>query len=256
MPRAAQKSSCKPCPPSPAKPASKRPAKKPAAKKPVKKAAPRPKLSLVEATMGITRNDLKRIMLMAKAISSKDDVYVTLRKKLVHILGSVLEDAVVYVKVAGRKTISLEDINQALAENGLFLAAGVVKMHGGPHISLEGVDSANKNLTRKRVEKKTDRRFKPGTVAKRESVRLQKHSRKFQIRLLPFARLIRSLLAELDPELRLSSPAREALQAYVEQRMITLCSDAYSYTRNATRVRLSNKDIEAAYSKMCNIKHY
>lgn len=260
MPRAAQKSSCKPCPPCPGKVAAKRVSKKPASKKPaakkvVKKVSANAQIQTWEASKKITRNDLKRIMLMAKALSNKDDVYDNLRNKLTNIIGHVVKDAVIYVKAAGRKTISLADINAALAENGLFLAAGVVQMHGGPHISLEGVDSANKNLSRKRGEKKTDRRFKPGTVAKRESTRLQKHSRKFQIRLLPFARLVKSILAEIDPEVRLSSPAREALQAYSEQRMIALCSEAYSYTRNAVRVRLARKDIDVAYSKMCHLKN-
>ena len=88
-------------------------------------------------------------------------------------------------------------------------------------------------------------RFKPGTVALREVKRYQKDAKA----LLPrasFQRLVRSIVSDLDHELRFQSAALMALQEASEAYVVGLFEDTNLCAIHAKRQTIMKKDMELA----------
>ena len=92
---------------------------------------------------------------------------------------------------------------------------------------------------------KRPHRFRPGTVALRETRRFQK-STELLIRKLPFQRLVREIASEYRNELRFQSSAVLALQEASEAYMVGLFEDTNLCAIHAKRVTIMPKDMQLA----------
>ncbi|KAI9339582.1 hypothetical protein BDR26DRAFT_974355 [Obelidium mucronatum] len=94
---------------------------------------------------------------------------------------------------------------------------------------------------------KTVQQQEPGTVALREIRKYQK-STDLLIRKLPFQRLIREVIYEIDPKLqyRIQASALGCLQEATEAYLVRLMEDANLCAIHAKRVTLMQKDIQLA----------
>ena len=88
-------------------------------------------------------------------------------------------------------------------------------------------------------------RFRPGTVALRETRRFQK-STELLIRKLPFQRLVREIANDFKTDLRFQSSAILALQEAAEAYMVGLFEDTNLCAIHAKRVTIMPKDMQLA----------
>jgi histone H3 len=88
-------------------------------------------------------------------------------------------------------------------------------------------------------------RFRSGTVALREIRKYQK-STALLIRKLPFQRLVREIMQQLNAELRIQSSALLALQEAAEAYLVSLFEDTNLCAIHAKRVTIMQKDIALA----------
>ena len=88
-------------------------------------------------------------------------------------------------------------------------------------------------------------RFRPGTVALREVKRYQKDARNLLPR-APFQRLVRSIVSDMDHELRFQSAALMALQEASEAYIVGLFEDTNLCAIHAKRQTIMKKDMELA----------
>lgn len=92
---------------------------------------------------------------------------------------------------------------------------------------------------------KRKHRYRPGTVALREIRRYQK-SNELLIKRAPFARLVRSIVDDVRPGLRLQSNALAALQEASEAYMVGLFEDTNLCAIHAKRVTIGPGDMRLA----------
>jgi histone H3 len=88
-------------------------------------------------------------------------------------------------------------------------------------------------------------RFRPGTVALREIRKYQKSTAMLLPR-APFQRLVRSICAGLDQDLRFSTQSLMALQESAEAYLVGCFEDANLCAIHAKRVTVMKKDLELA----------
>ena len=84
---------------------------------------------------------------------------------------------------------------------------------------------------------KAKRRFKPGTVVLREVKRYQK-SIDLLLPRAPFVRVVREVIKEMDPDMRVQAQAITALQEATEAYLVTLFEDANLCCIHAKRTTL------------------
>jgi len=92
---------------------------------------------------------------------------------------------------------------------------------------------------------KTNRRYRPGTVALREIRRYQK-STELLIRKMPFQRLVREIAQDFKTDLRFQGSAVLALQEAAEAYLVGLFEDTNLCAVHAKRVTITPKDIQLA----------
>lgn len=92
---------------------------------------------------------------------------------------------------------------------------------------------------------KTNRRFRPGTVALREIRKFQK-STDLLIRRLPFQRLVRQIAQDFQNNSRFQSTAILALQEASEAYLVSLFEDTNLCAIHAKRVTIMPKDMALA----------
>lgn len=118
------------------------------------------------------------------------------------------------------------------------------KSYGGKQprmqLSTKAAKAANKSGTGKKPH-----RYRPGTVALREIRKFQKSS-ELLIRKLPFMRLCREFIYELQREFRLRHNAAEALQEASEAFAVGLFEDSNLLAIHSKRVTVQCKDIQLA----------
>ena len=88
-------------------------------------------------------------------------------------------------------------------------------------------------------------RYRPGTVALREIKKYQKHSKPLTAR-LPFERRVRTLLKELDTEVRLRPQTLEAMREATEAYLVDVLADSNLCAIHAKRETVMVKDIVLA----------
>jgi histone H3 len=92
---------------------------------------------------------------------------------------------------------------------------------------------------------KKPHRYRPGTVALREIRKYQK-STELLIRRMPFRRLVREILQDIQNDLRMQALAVEALQEAAEAWLVGLFEDTNLCAIHAKRVTIMPKDIQLA----------
>jgi histone H3 len=94
---------------------------------------------------------------------------------------------------------------------------------------------------------KKPHKYRPGTVALREIRRYQK-STETLIRKLPFQKLVREVLQDVEPtgDMRLQSHALAALQEASEAYLVNLFEDTNLCAIHAKRITIMPKDIQLA----------
>ncbi len=100
-----------------------------------------------------------------------------------------------------------------------------------PKPSDEGTKTGNKRSRAKQALSagsnllKKPHRFRPGIVAERE-IRREQKSNKMATQMAPFERMVRALLADENPDLRLGGQALKALQVSAEALLTDMFRDA------------------------------
>lgn len=95
---------------------------------------------------------------------------------------------------------------------------------------------------------KVHRRFKPGTVAKREAARAQRSIEKLLQR-IPFQRLVKNSLGDLsDAPIRFQRTALLHLQLVVERRLVDYSKAAKCVSTNAKRVTIKTDDFTTVHN--------
>ena len=95
------------------------------------------------------------------------------------------------------------------------------------------------------MKEKIKRRFKPGTVALREVKRYQKTVENL-IQRAPFQRLVRTIVSDMDHELRFRPDALYALQEASEAYIVGLFEDTNLCAIHANRKTIFRKDMQLA----------
>merc|ERR1711874_108367 len=118
--------------------------------------------------------------------------------------------------------------------------------------SSQGTKKPRKRFNTKSAKKtintggiKKPRRYKPGTVARKEIRKYQK-STDLLIRKLPFQRLVKGIAHEIRLETRFQSSAVLALQEAAEAYLVGLLEDSNLCARHARRVTIMDRDINLA----------
>jgi len=92
---------------------------------------------------------------------------------------------------------------------------------------------------------KKPHRFRPGTVSLREIRKYQK-STFLLIRKLPFQRLVKELMRDLNISMRCNSHALSAFQAAAEAYLVALFEDVNLCAIHCKRVTIFPKDVQLA----------
>ena len=119
------------------------------------------------------------------------------------------------------------------------------KSYGGKQPRMQLSTMAAKAARKSGNDKKKPYRYRPGTVALREIRQFQKSS-ELLIRKLPFMRLCREFIYELQREFRLRHNAAEALQEASEAFTVGLFEDSNLLAIHSKRVTVQCKDIQLA----------
>lgn len=88
-------------------------------------------------------------------------------------------------------------------------------------------------------------RFHPGTVALREIKQYQRNTHRL-LRRAPFRRLLREVVAGINPDTRLQSCAIEALQEAAESYLTVMFQEANLLAIHARRTTVTRKDLQLA----------
>lgn len=89
-------------------------------------------------------------------------------------------------------------------------------------------------------------RFHPGVVALRSIRREQKSTRLYFAR-AAYARVVKEIVQEFNPELRMQRQAVDALQEALEAYLVSIFEDANLAAIHAKRVTVMPKDLELSY---------
>lgn len=128
------------------------------------------------------------------------------------------------------------------------IAGFVKKLHGPTGVKkkvlkIKGVERAGISAPARPATK--PHRYRPGTVALRE-IRKYQRSTDLLIRKMPFQRLVREIVSELDPNLRMQSMAVMAIQEAAEAYLVGLFEETNLCAIHAKRVTILTKDIQLA----------
>ena len=112
-------------------------------------------------------------------------------------------------------------------------------------ISAAAARGARRNAPAPNTHVKQVRRHRPGARALQEIRRYQANSN-LLIRRLPFQRLVREIVQDINPKIRLQSHALAAIQEASEAYLVGLFEDTNLCAIHAKRVTIMPKDIQLA----------
>lgn len=118
------------------------------------------------------------------------------------------------------------------------------KSCGGPQPKMNNLQTRNARGKKRDVARKPYR-YHPGTVAMREIKKYQK-STELLIRKLPFMRLLRETISDLNKECRVQKSAALAMQEASEAFAIGVLEDSNLCAIHARRVTVMPRDIQLA----------
>ena len=194
----------------------------------------------------IAKPQIQRLANKAGVTSIGGLSYSAVRNMINSMCDNILTKSMLFMKVAGRKQLSEEDVSQ-----GIFYAYGIRVLYGPKQV--EGVRTVS-GVSRKKKEgegvagKKGEktRRWKSGTVAKRNVKKRQKEHGVFYLSVLPFKRLLYSIYHQKVEEGVIRTAARAIIQLFVEAQIIDLFRKANILSVAVGRKRVLLADIQLA----------
>lgn len=131
------------------------------------------------------------------------------------------------------------------SRKALHNGAGKKAMVAYKHKAGKTGPAGEKKLNLDGTVAKKPHRFRPGTVALREIRRYQKTGN-LLVPKLPFQRLVREIVKELNTDLRIQATALGALQEASEAYLTGLFEDTNLCAIHARRVTIMSKDMQLA----------
>lgn len=185
-----------------------------------------------DSVRDISNPSLKRLVYKAGIPRVSGKVYEELRGVMKVYTEEVVRLAIKVAEYKKQKTILLKDVENAISQLGSAYIA-----HGGKKCGAYQSSGG----------KKEGRKFHPGTVALREIRKIQKSDCSVLSK-APFERFVKEMVQDFSDRepMRVSADAHRAIQAYVEQSMVSTLQDAAIIIVSAKRQTLMPKDIQAA----------
>lgn len=191
--------------------------------------------------MNIAKPQIQRLANKAGVTSIGGLSYSTVRTMIESMCDSILSKSMLFMKVAKRKQLSEEDVAQ-----GIFYAYGIRVLYGSKQVG--GVRTVS-GVSRKKKEGEKPRRWKSGTVAKRNVKKRQKEHGVFYLSVLPFKRLLYSIYHQKVDKVDkgvIRTTARAIIQLFVETQIIDLFRKANILAKAVGRKRVLIVDIQLA----------
>lgn len=189
---------------------------------------------------GITKPVLLRIAHRAGALRVSGIVYEELRGITKVYLEEVLSKTLAYTRHRRRKTVNYDDVVNAARTlkrpliSGLDVICTRLEVRKKKSKEEEGAQGQSRS-----------HRFRAGTVALREIRRAQK-SDCLLIPRLALSRLVREISQDISEDIRYSSHALNAIQLYLESRLVEVLTNSVLTTIHASRRTVQPKDIQLA----------
>lgn len=204
----------------------------------------KPRKVIRDSIRGITDPAIKRILYRSGIRRIGKSMYEEIRGILKLWVEKIMKDVVVFTEHSRRKTVSSQDLEDALESNGISLAAGLNE-NAETTASLQSRNSRGKKAAPKQKsdEVKKPHRFRPGTVALREIRRHQKNSDCLEIPKLNFERVCREAAQYLHDDLRFSEGVFDLLHLAAEDYLVSLCAAANKCALHADRETVFSRDL-------------
>ena len=201
-----------------------------------------------EFSQELTDPAIRRVLRRGGVKRISKPAYNEMRRIAFAELSNVLIKAEVFMVQGKRTNMRAKDIVAALKKVGVHL--GAVDNVGGEVFSAakKASDAVHKKVHKAGVKKA--HKFKPGTVALREIVKLQK-SDAHVIPRAPFARLVQGLAARDHLTGKISLKAVECLRLFLENQLVSIAESANLEALHAKRVTVMEKDIRIALRVKC-----
>ena len=204
----------------------------------------------VESIEGITGPALRRLLQRAGMKRASGNISEHLRPILQKYVRQIVSHAIIFSQYCKKKTVSIEDLQASLENNGYYLAAGLNE-NSKTTASLRSCNSRGKGgkthpaKEEDSAEKVQKKKKTPGKVAIKEIAKQQKNSDSLAIPKTNFNRLVRENATEFGVDVRFSEGVIDLLQLSAEDYMISICGAAIKCcihdkreTVNATDIRL------------------
>lgn len=204
-----------------------------------------------DSIKGISDPAIERLLRRGGVVRISKLAYPEIRGVMKDWTSKIVKDMVLFTEHNRRKTVSIEDLEAALDNNGISLAAGL-NDNAKSTASLQSCNSrgisGKPRAPSKEGEAKKPHRFLPGTVAMRDVRRHQKNSDCLAIPKLNFERFTREIAQEYVTDIRFSNGVFDLLQLTVEDYIIKLAKLANKCAIHAKRETLFSSDLILASS--------
>lgn len=189
-------------------------------------------------TQHIKKPQIQRLANKAGVTSVGGLSYSTIRNSILDIVRNILTKSLPFMTCSNRKQLSEEDVVQ-----GIYYAYGIRVLYGSKQLkSVKAV----RDVSRKKKTGDTTRRWRSGTVAKRNVKKRQKEHGVFYLSVQPFKRLLYSIYHDMVEKGVIRSDARAIIQLFVETQIIDLFIKANVLALANSRSRVLLRDIELA----------
>lgn len=210
-------------------------------------AKPRKIKVIRESIRGISNPAIERLLRRGGVLRIGKLAYEEIRGLIRTWTAKIVKDMIIFTQHNRRKTVSVEDLEAALENNGISLAAGL-NNNAKSTASLQSCNSrgisGKPRAPAKDGEVKKPHRFLPGTVAMRDVRRHQKNSDCLAIPKLNFERLTREIAQNMGESVRFSNGVFDLLQLALEDYIIKLGKLANKCVIHAKRETLFSSDLE------------
>lgn len=200
-----------------------------------------------DSIKGISKPAIERLLRRGGVLRIGNLAYDDIRNIIRTWTAKVVKDMILFTQHNRRKTVSIEDLEAALDNNGVSLAAGL-NSNAKSTASLQSCNSrgisGKARAPAKEGEVKKPHRFLPGTVAMRDVRRHQKNSDCLAIPKLNFERLTREIAQDMGESIRFSNGVFDLLQLALEDYIIKLGKLANKCVIHAKRETLFSSDLE------------
>lgn len=199
------------------------------------------------AIEGLKNPQIKRLAYRAGAQRIDGGINDMVRNITQQRAHQLMGKTLVFTLHAGRKTVSVEDLQGSLESEGLYLMAG-----SDTAKELRGCKAKPKKVTAKGGSKKPHR-FRPGTVVKRQITYNQKNSDCLVFEQKPFREFVRDLAAKILGEwkmggekLRFKDQFFKLFQLVIEEYLSGLLKGAVKIAEHSKKQTLRPKDVALA----------